>query len=226
MAKKSNSYLIGIFTFGAVIITFFTLFYFGMFNFSKKAKPFVLFFEESVSGLMVDSKVKYRGVPVGQVKKILIRTQYQNPDYPYIPVLVHIDADFWSQIESEENYNQLRGQLLLESFITGLYYIELDYVENPPDPLPIQMKPEYNEIYTVPSPLAAIGQRTTIIIAHLASIDFQKIGEHIESILTEFNKVDFVGINQNLQKTLLAIEESSKQFNHLLAPESTFRYRI
>lgn len=88
------------------------------------------------------------------------------------------------------------------------------------------MKPEYNEIYTVPSPLAAIGQRTTTIIAHLASIDFQKIGEHIESILTEFNKVDFVGINQNFQKTLLAIEESSKQFNHLLSPESTFRYRI
>lgn len=226
MAKKFNSFLIGIFILGAIVITFFTLLSLGMFNFSKKAKTFVLFFEESVNGLTIDSDVKYRGVSVGHVEKILIRTQHQNPAYPHIPVLVHIHADFWGAIESEKNYDELRGQLQLESLITGLYYIELDYVEDPPEPLKIQIKPEYNEIYTVPSPLAAIGQRATTIVARLASIDFEKIGEYTESILADFDKIDFVEINYNLKNTLIALEQSSEQLNHLLSPESTFRYRI
>jgi len=76
-------------------------------------EPYVSYFTESVSGLVVDAPVNYRGVQVGKVKEISLR-----PDNPEQVQLV-LDIRRGAPIKTDTKAT-LRSQGL-----TGLYYVEL-----------------------------------------------------------------------------------------------------
>ena len=72
MKTKVSPTVVGFFVLGAFFLGIIALLSFGSFNFLTKPEQFVVYFDESVSGLDQGSPVKFRGVRVGRVAKISV----------------------------------------------------------------------------------------------------------------------------------------------------------
>ena len=72
MAKQANRMMIGGFVVLAVILMAASLVVFGSGKFFQKTNKYVLYFDESVTGLSVGAPVLFKGVPVGSVTKIIL----------------------------------------------------------------------------------------------------------------------------------------------------------
>ena len=213
MSKKSNFTVIGIFVIGAIAVAVIGIIFVGSVKIFSENEEFIIYFDESVSGLDIGSQVKFRGVPVGQVKDIFIR--YNQVELSaHIPVLIEIEISRLANklgitvdITDDDIYfaqvnEGLRAQLVMESFITGLYYIDLSFIENAPPPEFLQEKVIYKEIPSVKSPFAEIGQSATEIIARLSTIDIEEINHKLVSLLenanTAINDITFKKVSDSL----------------------------
>lgn len=207
---------------GAIAVAVAGIIFVGSVKLFSENEEFIIYFDESVSGLDIGSQVKFRGVPVGQVKDIFIRyNQIELSDH--IPVIIEIGISRLANrlgvpvdITDDEVYfdqvnEGLRAQLVMESFITGLYYIDLSYIEDAPPPNFIQEKIIFKEIPSVKSPFAEIGQSATEIIARLSSIDIEKINNKLVSLLESANDaiddVNFKKISDSLIDATESIAE-------------------
>ncbi|MFY8106429.1 MAG: MlaD family protein [Elstera sp.] len=143
MSKRANPVVIGGFVLGALVLGIGGLTAFGSGLFSREAKEVAIArFDGSVSGLAVGAPVTFRGVRIGQVKSIqlqLIPDTFQ----ARIPVELEIDTDkvaFVGAARSlSESLNEaidkgLRAQLQVQSFVTGLVSVNLDFFPAAPPP--------------------------------------------------------------------------------------------
>ena len=73
MSKQASKALIGGFVLGAVILVAAATVIFGSGRFFSEKQVFVLYFDGAVNGLNVGAPVKFRGVTIGQVRKIIFR---------------------------------------------------------------------------------------------------------------------------------------------------------
>ena len=133
----SNSVLVGIFSTGAVLLFLGFLIFTGEISrFGEKNEKFVLVFDENVFGLNEGGKVTLNGIRVGRVKRFFLG---ENLEQGPVPVLIEINRkliqsygiegdnllfDTEGKIRNEVLPN-LVGQLVQESFVTGILYINL-----------------------------------------------------------------------------------------------------
>ena len=226
MSKKASPTIIGSFVLGAILLVVLGLAFLGTIKLSDQSREFVLFFDESVNGLDIGSRVKYRGVPIGQVKEILISLPNQLPEYSHIPVIIEVEPKTLKNLggltneddlDSEERHKKniaagMRGQLQVESLITGLYYIEIDIKKNAPPPVWIQGPNNilYKEIPTVPSPFAALGQSAAQIIARIGSVNWEKLVNDVIQISGNLRgyaeDFDLKRLTDNINNALTAVE--------------------
>ena len=89
MAKQANRKMIGGFVVIAVGIMAASIVIFGSGDFFKEKNEYVLYFDGSVKGLNVGSPVLFRGVQVGAVRNIVIRS-YRKELQTYIPVFIEV----------------------------------------------------------------------------------------------------------------------------------------
>ena len=89
--NSPNPKIIGAFITAMLVLTITMVMYFGSANFLNRSTYFIVFFDQSVNGLQVGSAVKFRGVPVGEVKRIMIRAEGQREDSTAIPVVIAIN---------------------------------------------------------------------------------------------------------------------------------------
>ena len=173
----------------------------------------VVYFDEAVSGLDVGAAVKFRGVPIGRVKEIFIRYN-QDEESDHIPVIIKLDLTLLNSslgvdvdIRNEEVFIQIinqgyRAQLVMESFITGLLYIEIDIDENAGRPVFIQEEAIYKEFPSRPSLTAALGNTAQEVIAMLGALDVQTINDELVGVLKRANKalddIEFSRINKSV----------------------------
>jgi paraquat-inducible protein B len=206
VSKKPNPRVIGSFVVAGTAVAIGCIVYFGSISLGKGAARFMLLFDESVSGLSEGAKVKVRGVPIGSVKQIMLKTPNQQDDDNRIPVVIEVDLEIMkrlgiekeriAEVSLEETIKQqvergLRGQLVLSSMLTGQYYIELDIHTNSPAAgnLVTATTAPYMEIPTLPSQFAEIGQSADNVIARIAAVPFDQMGEELVNLLTGINKV-------------------------------------
>ena len=199
MSKKANPTMIGIFVLGATILAVGGIVFIGSIQFLSKKETFVLYFDESVNGLEVGAPVKFKGVPIGQVTEIRIRWN-QDETSAHVPIFIEIDVrrlvsrlGVSIDLADEEVYRAqvnegLRGNLVLESLITGLLYIELDYEAGIERPVFIQDKVILKEIPTTPSAMAEIGKTFTEVIARISAIDVEAINNKLIQMLDSINE--------------------------------------
>ncbi len=167
MAKQANRKLIGGFVVIAVGVMAASVVIFGSGDFFKEKREYVLYFEGSVKGLSAGSPVLFRGVQVGDVKKIVIRSDLKE-DKAYIPVFIEIYPDNfqimaggvktkdWKNRLPELIKRGLRAQLVSESLITGQLAIEIDM--HPDTPVVLKnLDKDYPEIPTMPSTMARLA---------------------------------------------------------------------
>jgi len=176
MIKKKAPFLVGLFVIIGTLLGTSAIVWIGASKYFKKGTTYVTYFDESVQGLQVDSKVKYRGVEVGWVKSIDVA-----PDNRLIEVVMKID--FEGDL-SEKNIAKLEP-----AGLTGMVFIDLDnaksedYKKTPR----LTFRPGYPVIPSVPS-------------------NTQRIMTNINEISDNIKKIDFDGISRQIKSTTKAIE--------------------
>ena len=183
MNKKISPTLIGGFVFGAVALLVIAVMAFGSGRLFRKTKVFVAFFDGDVNGLNIGAPVKFRGVEIGSVKKILLQLE-MSMEVRSIPVVFEIDLEKItsrgatvalldpSAVKAAIDRG-LRAQLRAESLVTGVLYIGIDLFPGTPVKLVQAAGSEYPEIPTVPTTLERVEVTAREILAKLSEVDFK-----------------------------------------------------
>jgi paraquat-inducible protein B len=225
MNKKTSPALIGAFVLGALGVLIIAVIAFGSGRLFKQSKEFVLYFDNSVNGLRVGAAVKFKGVEIGSVKDI--RLQLEDAQVTKIPVIIEIDLEKMTSrgatgavARDTEAFHQaivqrgLRGQLLMESLVTGLLYVGLDLFPDTPIRLVQQAggNHKYLEIPTTPTTLEAAQDAVTRIINKLEEIDFtgvrKSLTETVDGVNQLVNSPDLKASLRSLQQTMPKVDEA------------------
>jgi paraquat-inducible protein B len=208
MSKKASPRLIGAFVVIGIVLAFFVVAFVGSFKAFKARQTFVIYFNSSVNNLNVGAKVKWKGVPVGQVSDIRIRWN-QSEMSTAVPVFVQIDLDRLGlelddpEVLRHEIANGLRARMNMESIISGMLYIELNYVPNAGPPVMVEKDHVTPEIPTVASPLDAIGDLAFKIAENISEVDFKRISNNLNTSLENLNRVlvdfDAAGMSRSVK---------------------------
>jgi paraquat-inducible protein B len=93
-----NPAWVGAFVLGAAILVIVAISLLGSGSLFRHHHLYVLYFQSNVNGLRVGAPVKFRGVEVGSVDRILLSlnqletaVQTENPSVIRVPVLIEID---------------------------------------------------------------------------------------------------------------------------------------
>src|SRR5499427_5123221 len=92
MSKKANPTLIGIFLFAGVILAVAGVLLFASSRMFTRTQKFIVYFDSTLSGLNVGAPVKYRGVIIGSVTRVMIRFNQATNDMA-MPVIFEIQEE-------------------------------------------------------------------------------------------------------------------------------------
>src|SRR5512136_3377298 len=92
MSKQANKTVIGIFVVGAIALVVIAIVVLGSGKFFRKTFKAVCYFEGSVGGLNIGAPVVFRGVKIGSVTDIVLRTNLEKLTFT-IPVYIEIEPD-------------------------------------------------------------------------------------------------------------------------------------
>lgn len=165
--------------------------------------PFLTFFDGSLRGLSPGAPVEFRGIRIGSVTDISIRSDLMDGRIQ-IPValvlepdrliaLDETDTDELSDAEIYENMARfvrrgLRAQLETANLLTGDLLVSLEIHNNVP-PTELDMNDTYPVIPTVPTDLEALTASLDTVLKQVANLQLDEL-------------------STNLNKTVLAIEET------------------
>lgn len=195
MSRQANTFKIGVFVIAAVVLATAGLIFFGAGFLREESVLAETYLDESVQGLDRGSPVKMRGVQIGRVERIdFVRNEYpeakDEEGKPIRFVLIRMalqpasvlpdgDGDLERTLEREVE-NGLRVRLSAQG-ITGLAYLELDYVgAGAASPVDVTWTP--NVVY-LPSAPSIMSQVTTTAHEVFGSIK----GSDIERTITNLN---------------------------------------
>ena len=210
----------------AIVLLIGMVMYLGSSSLWSQNTRFILFFDQSVNGLNEGSMVKFRGVPVGSVERIMIRVDGQDPDSTAIPVIIKIDRsrlanhlgvvnDVLDPSFIRDSINRgLVAELSLESFITGQLFVELsfDRQRSPDMATHIGDESEWTAIPTLSSSLDQITDDTADIIADLSEVDLDRLSDNINRVLENTAKV-LEGIDsEGISRSITAAADSVSGF--------------
>tara|TARA_Y100000589_G_scaffold320990_1_gene351534 strand:+ start:451 stop:1359 length:909 start_codon:yes stop_codon:yes gene_type:complete len=261
--NRSNQALVGIFSLGAIILLIgFGVFTGGFSSLRDENERFVLVFHENVYGLHEGGKVTLNGVRIGRVERFFIGDALEKGP---VPVLVEINRKLVMRhmVEQKNEIFQadgrfkkeiiprLMGQLVQESFVTGILYVNLT-TENEPgdDPSNANTLHGFTEIRTKDSIFAELSESINLEqlskqmsklmetatvkleeldVATLGS-DFAATNTELQSFLKEFSKA-YMALGPSLtetsdeaKQTLAKVSEVSVRLKEILDPDSDFRF--
>jgi len=193
MSKKASPTAIGIFVFVGLILGVGGLLMFTSSRLFTKTGKFIVYFENTLSGLNEGAAVKFRGVTIGSVSRVMIRFNQATNDLA-MPVIIELQDDLIrKRLEgatvyqgmhtlSDEVKNGLRAKLETESLVTGVLYVELE-LEDSPSPLVYhQLKQVYVEIPSQPTEIQKMLQ-------NLAKLDLTDLQQKLSGLLAKADKI-------------------------------------
>ena len=197
MKRKPNTKIIGAFVTAAILLLVAMVLFFGSASLLTQSVRFILFFDQSVNGLAAGSPVKFRGVPVGSVERIMIRAEGQDKESTAIPVIIKLDRSrlerdlgvsetaFSPETIHESIERGLVGQLNLESFITGQLFVEFSFEPEQRGEWRPHLKKTNGmfEIPTLGSSLDEITKDAAKVISNLSAIDIPRLNENVNGVL-------------------------------------------
>jgi paraquat-inducible protein B len=263
MKNLANSALVGVFTIGGfVILLGFAIFSGGFSQWRESNEKFVLVFNENVFGLHEGGKVTFNGVRIGRVERFFLGDAYELSP---VPVLIEINRDLVRRhmilegsevFDDEGNFKKevlprLIGQLVQESFVTGILYINLNVEKaGAVDDVGENFVHGHRFIRSKASIFAELSE----------SINLEKISKQVSQLidvatikLNEFNskgmseglvslseetKLFLAGFSdsylgagpsitatsEQARETFLNVSQLSARINEMLLPESDLRY--
>jgi paraquat-inducible protein B len=201
MNKKISPAMIGAFVLGAIALIVIAILVFGSGRLFRQTRNFVLYFDTSVNGLRIGAPVKVKGVEIGSVKDIRLLVG-EGAAGDKIPVIIEIDlkkliqrgaavaADDPEAMHKAIVDRGIRGQLDMESLVTGLLYVALDFF--PGTPINLVQKPggdyDYPEIPTIPTTLEQAKGALIRVVSKLEDIDFKELDANLQATLKGVNR--------------------------------------
>ena len=202
--------MIGLFVTAGVVIGVAAIVWVGASKYFEDGKLYVTYFDESVQGLQVDSRVKYRGVDIGKVQSIGVA-----PDRRLVAVIMKIDLDG----ETRKNVvTQLRA-----AGITGIVFIELDR-RNVEDPILMPTPGMESRYPVIPSQLSQAKQMITSadrIMSRIEQVDLKGISDQIKqtsrAVETFLTGKQMTGILAKLDSTAGSLDQGLRRIDRILA---------
>jgi len=202
MAKKTNPKLIGGFVVGAVALAVVGAIAFGGGKFlSPKAKAVLFFRESSLGGLDVGSPVTFRGVKIGSVTSLALKYDADQKTLQ-IPVHIEIELDKVEVVSGHQDIKNfeartqsliergLRGQLVVQSFVTGQASVDFNF--HPETPITLTgAEPGTLELPTIPSDIDLLKANVTSVLQKIAALPLEQIAA--ETLATVKSAHDLLG---------------------------------
>jgi len=214
MSEKANPLKVGLFVVAGTAALIAAVLVLGAGSFFTRRVTFVLYFADSVNGLVVGSPVKFKGAPIGTVTRIQLALR-DGAAARSIPVCIRLEeglilsaagqpVDIGRREFVESQVRQgLRASLELESFITGRLYVQFDYYTNAPPPVFVQKQGQFMELPTISTGLNEF-------IKSLERVDLAGLSVHLNTALDEVERVfqdaQVKDLSQRLMHTLEAME--------------------
>jgi len=196
---KLSPSAVGMFVLGAMLLGVIAFLSFGGTNIFSKPSRFLIYFDESVSGLDPGASVKVNGVRLGRVAAISVRYDQASKE-AVARVVCEIDRnivtdnqgltiDLTSPAELQTLIDRgLRARLSLTG-ITGLLFVELKFEDARNYPAnPRFMVDQYPVVPAIPSPISEAQQSIVEIVANLKKVDFAGLSKDLKTLLTTTNK--------------------------------------
>jgi ABC-type transporter Mla subunit MlaD len=161
----------------------------------RHGQVFETYFKETVQGLDVGAPVKFRGVSLGEVTEIgLVSAAYLPPDIQeaanrlvYVRFVIDLTRTGRPAGLDAAVASGLRARLASQG-ITGLAYIELDFVDPVQFPIaPLPWTPKYNVIPSEPSTLAKVQDAAETLLAHINAVDIVGLGHAAQRVLDDLH---------------------------------------
>ena len=222
----------GSFTVGAIVVLIgFAVFTGGFSSFRNQNERFVLVFHENMYGLYEGGKVTLNGVRIGRVERFFLGDAIE--DAP-VPVLVEINrklvhrhmVDTGNEIfDSEGRFKKdivktLVGQLIQESFVTGILYINLTTDNGQSG----KVQTEMNQLYGYPE----LRTKDSIFAELTEKINFEKMSKQVsrllEAAVSRLDELDFTSIQSEFAESNLVLRDFLNLFSQnysALGPEMT-----
>jgi len=192
------------------------------------------YFNESVQGLDVGSKVKYRGVTIGEVTKITFTYVRYQQDKPMSQRLRYVLVEAQLQPKllggraataditgadaiTMEVEKGLRVRSAAQG-ITGTNYLEMDYVEPPPPLLPIDWIPDNAYIPSTQSTVTAIINSATEVMERLRHLDLDTMQANLNKLLVTANtRIDAIDTRELSQRANRVLAKAETTLDSLAA---------
>jgi paraquat-inducible protein B len=240
MGKRISPTLVGAFVLGAVTLAVAAVVILGSGRLFTPQHLFVLYFSSDVNGLKVGAPVKFRGVEIGSVTAILLSlgTPRQNEkarraaDQYRIPVIIDLETEKLikrgaaASLDDPAQVAQaikrgLRAQLNVESLVTGLLYVDLDFLPDTPANFYMGADSPYPEIPTVPTRLEQAATMLSKMMAQLEKINFDELIRSLTSssiaIATLANSPKIQNAIDSLNLAARSMGQASASVNRLAA---------
>ncbi len=223
MKPAALKFRIGVFVIVSGALFIGSLFFFGLTSIFEKKAHFVSFFPESVRGLQIGSRVRFKGVMVGQVTDIRLSLG-DDVTGNGIPVLYEVDRNRLKtklgvdkDISSENVYNDairdgISAKLDTESLLTGQLYIDLDFrPDSSARQEPRTIGNDLRVIPAVPSLLSNVTSEALSIVKDISQVDFSGLSANLNKLIVQIDKslvaIDPGQTSKNLNQTMVAVRK-------------------
>ncbi len=210
MNAKTNYSMVGLFVLMSIVLIFVFVIWLIKPTDKEDLTSFRIYFTESVSGLNIDSPVKYRGVTIGKVTKMSINQE--NIEEIQVDISVYSDTPI-----KTDTVAKLKAQ-----GITGLNYIDLSQGSKSA-PLLCENGEEGMVIKSVPSFLVKVEESFGSVSLNLSSLM-----ESVQLLLREENQEELTRILRHIAAIMAKMDktmnpQSIADFQQLLsASRGTF----
>ncbi len=235
MSAKANYFKLGLFIIVSIVLAIGAVLVLGANKLFQEKFIIETYLDQSVQGIEVGSKVKYRGVPIGNIRRIsFTRNHYTSRDkaqptsHSYVMLEIELTAIPFSGMTAEvlsqelpkEVKHGLRARLTSQG-VTGTSYLEIDYLDAEKfPPLPIDWEPEHPYIPSAQSAFSRIVSSAEEVFNQLQSIDFMKIANGVERLIDSLDRkvtqLSLDKISTNAVQLLTEVRDSNRRIQELL----------
>jgi len=219
MSKKINTTSIGLFIVTGVALGVTGLLLFSSSKMFSRTYEQIVYFDGSLNGLHEGAPVKYRGVTVGSVKRVMVRFNQADDDHA-MPVLIEIEDKLVHQVlgdkagelfyaraaeevvRLERIKAGLRATLQTESLVTGVLYVDIHTDPNASPAVFHQLKKIYPELPSEPTKIQQLFE-------NLASFDINSLQTNLNGLIirldTTVGQLKMADINAGITNLLASI---------------------
>lgn len=206
MSKPVNPMAIGGFMLGGLALLIMALLVFGSGQFFKPKIHWVVYFDTSLNGLNVGAPVKVQGVQVGIVKEIELQLDASRqhlmkpvvleiePDRVAMPDGRPLSAGLLTDHQKDETFKSLlgaglRARLEVQSILTGLLYVDLDFRQGQPARLTGLNYHDLREVPSIPPTVDEVMNTLEDLLRRVRSMPLEGMISDAAATLTELRKL-------------------------------------